>query len=286
MLVEFITSKQLLIQTGAKCLPSQSAVCWLFSTQQPYECEIIYVLVCVCRYTVHLLVYAHINILVVDMYLCFSTVYVWDSDGYVHFYSDKWTITLSAYGKMTVIMTFQRAPVGSIKMSQLLADQRSRSSTWADACDKIMMRLLSSLHINVLTTAYHCHHLACIPCGWWSITDDRTANRSIRDPLWLQANGVLDKQGSEYKMHLLNYSVMLLKLYNSDCDVIRMGCHVNKQPLTNPLNVNDCYNKRELFVHTVLISIHLSFIIPKPIFHINWTLKISGMLHYLPYRFM
>lgn len=31
--------------------------------------------------------------------------------------SDHWTVTSLAYGMMAVITTFQRAPIGSIKMS-------------------------------------------------------------------------------------------------------------------------------------------------------------------------
>lgn len=186
------------IQTGAKRLPSLSAVCWLFSTHQ-YES--VYVHVCVCWYTSACLS-AHIYVLVGDVYLCFSSVYVWESCGCVHLQSDDWTMTSAAHGVMTVIMTFQRALVGSIKMSWLLAEQCSRSPAQADACDKIMIRLLSCLHINVLTTADHCHHLVCVLCGWWSISDDRIANRSIRDPLCLSVKWEADKQSPDYKMHL------------------------------------------------------------------------------------
>lgn len=44
----------------------------------------------------------------------------------------------------------------------------------------------------------------------------------------------MDKEGSGYKVHLFNCSV----LYNIDCDVIRAGCCVHKQLLLNPPRAN------------------------------------------------
>lgn len=64
---------------------------------------------------------------------------------------------------------------------------------------------------------------------------------------------------------------MLLKLYNIDCDAIRMGCHVNKQPLTNPLDVSDCCNKGGLLLFALHIPIHSLFICPKSISPMNPT---------------
>lgn len=161
------------------------------------------------------------------MYICLSTcpcarrwicilffppicVCLREGDRYVLFHSGDWMVTSSAYGMIAVIMTFQKTQIGSIKMSWLSAEQGSRPFLWADACDKIMIRLLSGLHIDVLNTAYHSHHLVRVLRGWWSDADDRSANRSIRAmrPAGRQSDGVVDREHSEYKVHLFNYSGM------------------------------------------------------------------------------
>ena len=179
MLVEFITSKQLLFQTGANHLPPLSAVCWLFlyfSTLTRHVCErkSVYVLVRVCMCTsaclhVHVgrrYVFVLFPYMRVCVCVCERWIWIWTTNQLMEWWLSLWP--------------FRKAPVGSIKASWLSAEQGSRSSVQADACDKIMIRLLSGFHIDKLTTTYHRHHLACVPCGRWSDADDRTAIRSIR----------------------------------------------------------------------------------------------------------
>lgn len=113
------------------------------------------------------------------------------------------TVTSLADGMMAVITTFQRAPIGSIKAHWLSAEQGSRSSVQADACDKIMIRPLSGFHIDRLTTAYRCHHLTC--------PGPLLMTQQLTGPLeqWgLQENWVQGKKAPEYKVHLFNYSGM------------------------------------------------------------------------------
>lgn len=193
MLLEFITAKQFLVQTGAVRLPCLSVLCWLFL----YPCTLtrrlggtqsvlmrLYVYICLCMWYVFVFSPPHPSLCV-----CGSE------------YGS--TVTSLADGMMAVITTFQRAPIGSIKAHWLSAEQGSRSSVQADACDKIMIRPLSGFHIDRLTTAYRCHHLTC--------PGPLLMTQQLTGPLeqWgLQENWVQGKKAPEYKVHLFNYSGM------------------------------------------------------------------------------
>lgn len=144
---------------------------------------------------VHLLVYVHMFMWPGDMHLCYSPMCLHvrrlDSDLISLWYDD-------------CHYDFQRAPIGSIKMSWLSAEQGSRSSMQADVGDKIMIRLLSGFHINKLTITYQSPSSIC-PLWPMLMTEQLTG------PLeqWgLQKKWVVDKEGSEYKVHLCNYSGM------------------------------------------------------------------------------
>lgn len=103
----------------------------------------------------------------------------------------------------------------------------------------------------------------------WSVADGPVLmTGQLTGPLeqWgLQEKRVVDKESSEYKVHLCNYSGMQLKLYNIDCDVISTGCGINKQSLPNPFNVTDCCTKGGFSLPALHFYIHPSFIIPKSI---------------------
>lgn len=89
MLVEFITSKQ----TGASHLPSLCSVCWLFlyCSTPTWPKELMYFHVFAC---------AHLLISRRYVFVIFYTMCVWMD--VMHFLSDDWRVTSSAYGMMAV----------------------------------------------------------------------------------------------------------------------------------------------------------------------------------------
>lgn len=97
---------------------------------------------------------------------------------------------------------------------------------------------------------------------------------------------MVDKEGSEYKVHLFTYSGMSLELYNIDCDAIRqVVVSINSRSLILCMSMTAV--PKEGFTHfAVHFYTHLSVIIPKSIFYTNCAFKLSLMLLCLPYGSM